>query len=169
MVTGLSILSAATPMFFMGEEIVAQKAYRFDNVDDSKEDLFGERAGNGAWMFRFYQDLIRLRRGNAAVRSRAIDIVHADDASRVIAFTRIAGQGEVLVVACFNNQPFLDGYVIATDSARLSSGWWQETFNSDSALYGGDDVGNYGEAVPASDGRLELRLPANGFLVLQKR
>ncbi len=168
-VTGLSILSAATPMFFMGEEIVAQKPYRFDNVDDSKEDLAGERAGNGARMYRFYQDLIRLRRGNAAMRARAIDVIHADDANRVIAFTRMAGQGQVLVVASLDNHPFLDGYVIATDETRLPSGWWQEIFNSDSSLYGGHDVGNYGGAVPADSGRLQLRLPASGFVVLQKR
>ena len=163
------ILSAGTPMFFMGEEIVAQKPYRFDNVDDSKEDLAGERAGDGARMFRFYQDLIRLRRGNAAMRARAIDIIHADDANRVIAFTAMAGQGQVLVVASLNNHPFLDGYVIATDAVRLPSGWWQEIFNSDSSLYGGHDVGNFGAAVPADSGRLQLRLPASGFVVLQKR
>ena len=57
-------------MFFMGEEIVAQKSYRYDNISQSKEDLQGERAGAGARMFRFYQDLIRLRRANPAVRSR---------------------------------------------------------------------------------------------------
>ena len=61
---GLSMLSAGTPMFFMGEEIVAQRSYRFDNVSHSKEDLAGERVGAGARMFRFYQDLIRMRRAN---------------------------------------------------------------------------------------------------------
>jgi 1,4-alpha-glucan branching enzyme len=63
---GLSMLSAGTPMFFMGEEIVAQRSYRFDNVSQSKEDLAGERAGAGARMFRFYQDIIRMRRANRA-------------------------------------------------------------------------------------------------------
>jgi hypothetical protein len=32
-------------MFVMGEEIVAQKSVRYDNIDQSKEDLHGERAG----------------------------------------------------------------------------------------------------------------------------
>jgi 1,4-alpha-glucan branching enzyme len=50
---GLTLLSAATPMFFMGKEIVAQKLYKYDNVAQSKEDLVGERAGMGAHMFRF--------------------------------------------------------------------------------------------------------------------
>jgi 1,4-alpha-glucan branching enzyme len=168
-VCGLSVLSAGTPMFFMGEEIVAQRPYRYDNIDASKEDVYGERAGAGAAMFRFYQDLIRLRRANAAVRSRHIDIVHADDQGRVIAFTRRSGESEVLVVASLNNHPFLDGYVVQTDPDRLPPGMWQETFNSDSHLYGGDDVGNFGAAVPVAAGRLQLRLPANGLLVLQRR
>jgi 1,4-alpha-glucan branching enzyme len=166
---GVSILSAGTPMFFMGEEVVAQKSYRYDNVDDSKEDLFGERSGAGAAMFRFYQDLIRLRRANAAVRSRHIDIVHVDGRHRVIAFTRRAGDAEVLVVASLNNHPFLDGYVLQTDGQRLPSGMWQETFNSDSYLYGGQNVGNVGAAIPAAAGRLQLRLPSNGLLVLHRR
>jgi len=67
--SGLSMLSAGTPMFFMGEEVVAQRSYRFDNVNQSKEDLAGERAGAGARMFRFYQDIIRMRRANRALRS----------------------------------------------------------------------------------------------------
>jgi Alpha amylase, C-terminal all-beta domain len=55
------------------------------------------------------------------------------------------------------------------DSDRLPSGLWQETFNSDSEIYGGANVGNLGAAIPASKGRLRLLIPANGFLVLQHR
>ncbi|WP_246078597.1 alpha-amylase family glycosyl hydrolase [Modestobacter excelsi] len=168
-VAGLSLLSAGTPMFFMGEEVVAQRSYRYDNIDDSKEDLHGERVAAGATMFRCYQDLIRLRRANTAVRSQHMDVVHVDDASRVIAFTRRAGESEVLVVASMNNHPFLDGYDIQVDPGRLPAGMWQEIFNSDSHLYGGNDVGNFSTAVPVTAGRLRLRLPANGLLVLQRR
>ncbi|MGH2721637.1 MAG: alpha-amylase family glycosyl hydrolase [Actinomycetota bacterium] len=166
---GLALLSAATPMFFMGEEVVAQKPYRYDNVAQSKEDLFGEREGLGARMFRFYQDLIRLRHANAAVRSHAIDILHVHDANRVLAFTRREGTSDLLVVASLNNRPFSDGYVIATSPDRLLPGSWQETFNSDSSHYGGADVGNGGNALPAAGGRIDVRLPANGFVVLQRR
>jgi 1,4-alpha-glucan branching enzyme len=166
---GLSILSAGTPMFFMGEEIVAQKLYKYDNVATSKEDLIGERAGNGRNMFRFYQDLIRLRRANAAVRSRFLDVLHAHDPTRIVAFTRRQGTTDVLVVASFNDQPFLNGYVIQSDPSRLPSGLWQETFNSDASIYGGGNVGNFGAAVPVDNGQIQLRLPANGFVVLQRR
>jgi 1,4-alpha-glucan branching enzyme len=164
---GLSLLSAGTPMFLMGEEIVAQKLYKFDNVADAKEDLFGERAGAGARMFRFYQDLIRLRRANRAVRSHNIDVVHAHDANRVLAFARREATSDVLVAASLNNQPF-DRYVIETGPDRLPAGSWVETFNSDAGLYGGSDVGNFGSTISSGDGRMELRLPANGFVVLQR-
>ena len=53
-----------------------------------------------------------------------------------------------------------------TEPGRLPAGSWREVFNSDSSAYGGSDVGNFGAAIPAWDGRIELRLPANGFVVL---
>ena len=37
-----------------------------------------------------------------------------------------------------------------------------------SALFGGNDIGNFGADVPVTGGRLEARIPANGFLVFQK-
>ncbi|HEX8274736.1 MAG TPA: alpha-amylase family glycosyl hydrolase [Longimicrobiaceae bacterium] len=163
---GLALLSAGTPMFFMGEEIVAQKDCRFDNILESREDLWGERAGEGARMYRFYRELIALRRAHPGIRSHEIDVVHTWDPSRVIAFTRREPGSELLVAASLNNRPFADGYVVQTDPARLPAGSWREVFNSDSSAYGGSDVGNFGAAIPAWDGRIELRLPANGFVVL---
>ena len=164
---GLSLLSAGTPMFLMGEEIVAQKIYKYDNVADAKEDLAGERAGAGARMFRFYQDAIRLRRANRAVRSHHLDVVHAHDANRVIAFTRHEATTDVLVVASLNNRPF-DRYVIDAGTARLPQGTWLETFNSDASLYGGSDVGNSSARITSHNGVIELRVPANAFVVLQR-
>ncbi|WP_427004090.1 alpha-amylase family glycosyl hydrolase [Pseudarthrobacter sp. H2] len=165
---GLAILSAGTPMFFMGEEIVAQKLCKYNNISVSKEDLHGERTGLGATMFRFYQDVIRLSRENRAVRSREIDVLHACDPSRVIAFTRNEGTSRLLVVASLNNRPFPDGYIIESDVHRLQPGMWKEIFNSDSSLYGGTDLGNFSAALPSLSGQIKLRLPANGFVVLQR-
>ena len=164
---GLSLLSPGTPMFFMGEEIAAQRRYTYDNVLGGKEDLHGERVGLGAEMFRFYQDVIRLTRDSKAMRSRNIDVLHAVDASRVIAFTRTDGTSQSLVVASLSNTPCENGYVIHTEASRLH-GTWSEVFNSDSSVYGGRNVGNFGASVSAVDGRITLRLPANGFIVLQR-
>ncbi len=165
---GLSFLSAGTPMFFMGEEIGAQKPYTFDRFMSNREDLMGERASNGARMFRFYQDAIQFSRRHPATRSTEIDIVHALGVNRVIAFARSAGTDKLLVIASLCNQPFLDGYVIQTDLSRLPDGLWREVFNSDASLYGGHDIGNFGADVPAAGGRFQIRVPANGFLIFQK-
>ena len=165
---GLSLLSAGTPMFFMGEEIGARQPYRFNDFLSHRENLTGERAGNGARLFRFYQDLIRFSRRHPATRAQTIDVVHVLGATRVIAFTRAAGSDRLLVVASLYNQPFLDGYVIQTDPLRLPDGAWREVFNSDAGIYGGNNVGNFGADVPAARGRFEARVPAAGFVVFQK-
>jgi 1,4-alpha-glucan branching enzyme len=165
---GLSLLSAGTPMFFMGEEIGARQPYRFNDFLGHREDLTGERVGNGARLFRFYQDLIRLSQRHPATRAQAIDVVHALGATRVIAFTRAAGSDRLLVVASLGNQPFLDGYVIQTDPSRLPDGAWREAFNSDAGIYGGSNVGNFGADIPVSGGRFQTRVPAAGFVVFQK-
>ena len=165
---GLSLLSAGTPMFFMGEEIGARQPYRFDDFLSHRENLEGERAGDGRRLFRFYQDLIRFSRRHSSTRAQSIDVIHALGATRVIAFTRMAGSDRLLVVASLRNQSFLDGYVIQTDPSRLPDGAWREVFNSDAAIYGGANVGNFGADVPAAGGRLEARVPASGFVVFQR-
>ena len=164
---GLSLLSAGTPMFFMGEEVGAAQPYRFDDFLTHREDIAGLRAGAGAKLFRYYQDLIRFSRGHPATRGHQIDVIHALGENRLIAFTRFVGTDRLLVVASLRNQPFLDGYVIQTDPSRLPDGLWRESFNGDAALYGGHDVGNFGADVPAAGGRIQVRVPANGLLVFQ--
>lgn len=169
-VAGLSMLSAGTPMFFMGEEIVAAKPFVWDGGVAGREDLHGERAGAGARMFHFYQDLIGLRLGSRAVRSSRLEVVHVNDNGRILAFTRGGEDGDqVLVVASLNNHGFTAGYVIQSAPEHLAAGMWQEVFNSDSAAYGGANVGNAGAMIPVRGGRLEMTIPANGLLVLQRR
>jgi len=166
-VFGLSLFSAGTPMFFMGEEIGAQKSYTWDKFMQNREDLVGDQAGSGANLFHFYQDVIRFSRRHSAVRAQTIDIVHVNDDARVIAFTRFAGSDELLIVASLNNSPFAE-YVVQTEAWRLPDGAWREVFNSDAALYGGANTGNAGANLPATNGRIQMVLPANGFLVLEK-
>ncbi|GAB3902774.1 hypothetical protein GCM10028803_30030 [Larkinella knui] len=163
-IVGLSILSAGTPMFFMGEEIGARHRYKYDTFIDLREDLLGERIGAGARLFRFYQDLIAVSKRLHSIRSRNIDILHTHDNSRVIAFKRWLGNEQVLVVASLNNTPF-DRYTLYSDAYRLPDGGWKEIFNSDSELYGGANVGNGGAICQASQGVLTVALPANGFVL----
>jgi 1,4-alpha-glucan branching enzyme len=166
---GLSLLSAGTPMFFMGEEIGAQKRYTFDNFLSNREDILGERTGNGKALFRFYQDLIGLSRRLRSIRSHNIDILHRSNPNRVIAFKRWSGDEEVIIVASLNNTSFANGYVIEKDLLAIPNAGWKEVFNSDAAIYGGQKMGNGGAIIPSNQGRLNVMIAASGFVVFVKQ
>lgn len=166
---GLSMLSAGTPMFFMAEEIGAQKSSTYNNFINNREDILGEKVGNGKRLFRFYQDIISLSRRLRSIRSHDIDILHHWNANRVIAFKRWSGDEEVIIAASFNNTPFADGYLIEKDLLAIPNAGWKEIFNSDAAIYGGFNTGNYGTTLFSSQARLSIVLPANGLVVLVKQ
>jgi 1,4-alpha-glucan branching enzyme len=166
---GLSLLSAATPMFFMGEEIGAQRLYKFDNFILNREDILGERTGNGQQLFRFYQDLISLSRRIRAIRTHNIDILHQSNQNRVIAFKRWIGDEQVIVLASFNNTAFSQGYRIQKDSIAIPDASWREVFNSDAGIYGGTNTGNFGANIPSRDRQFTANIPANGFVVFVKQ
>jgi 1,4-alpha-glucan branching enzyme len=166
---GLSLLSAATPMFFMGEEIGAQRLYKFDNFIRNREDILGERTGNGQQLFRFYQDLITLSRRIRAIRTHNIDILHQSNQNRVIAFKRWIGEEQVIVLASFNNTAFSQGYRIQKDSIAIPDASWKEVFNSDAGIYGGSNTGNFGATIPSRDSQFTANIPANGFVVFVKQ
>lgn len=168
-VFGLSLLSAGTPMFLMGEEIGAQKPFTYDNSLQNREDIIGERAGNGKFMFRFYQDLITLSRRLPSIRGRDIDILHQSNTNRVVAFKRWNGDEEIIIVASLNNAPFLNGYMIEKDFLAIPGATWKEIFNSDAAIYGGQNVGNTGAPIVSAGACLNVVIPANGFLILVKQ
>jgi len=165
---GMAALSAATAMFFMGEEIGASNPFTVDTFTTNKEDLIGQRTGDGQFLFRFYQDLIRFVLGNAAARSNALDVIYTHNDNRIIAFTRAASNENLLVLASLNDSPFASGYGIATDPSRLPSGGWREVFNSDAVAYGGANVGNGGAVVAVDNGQINAVIPAHGFVVFQK-
>jgi 1,4-alpha-glucan branching enzyme len=165
-VAGLTVLSAGTPMFFMGEEIGATADYRYDDFLFHRDDLLAARAGEGRRLFRYYQDLLGLRRRVAALRSRNIEILHAHDTNRVLAFLRTEGPDEVLVLCNLNNVPFLDGYWIASDA--IGPGRWREILNSDAEAYGGWGVGNAGTLLDSQTGGIMTVLPSAGLVVLSR-
>lgn len=166
---GLSLLSAGTPMFFMGEEVAAQKPYKHNNFLPNREDILGERTGYGKMMFRFYQDLITISHRLRSIRSRNVDILHHWNANRVIAFKRWSAGEEVIILASFNKNPFDQGYVIEKDLLAIPNAGWKEIFNSDAAAYGGQNIGNYGATIFSNQGRLNVIIPANGFVLLVKQ
>jgi 1,4-alpha-glucan branching enzyme len=161
---GLALLSAGTPMFFMGEEVGAQEPYRYNDFLQHREDLVGLSSGIGRFLFAYYRDLIALSRGTPAIRSRNVDAFLADDANRLIAFRRWDERDELLVVASFNPQAFDHGYRMS--HPRFAAKSWREIFNSDAKAYGGTGLGN--EAALTADGStLNPIVPASGLIVLR--
>jgi 1,4-alpha-glucan branching enzyme len=165
-VCGMSMLSAGTPMFLMGEEVGAQKPFTYNRFYEDKEDLVELRATSGAGLFRFYSDVINFRLASSAIRSRNLQVVAACDAGRVIAFRRWDNTGDFIVVGSLSNAAY-GAYRISHRS--LGDDDWRERFNSDSQFYGGGDVGNQGAALGAAAGTLELVLPPNGFVILERQ
>jgi 1,4-alpha-glucan branching enzyme len=169
-VAGMALLSGGTPMFLFGEEVGSTREFLYNRVLENREDLVGEsRAESGKYLYRFYQELIRLRLGNPGLRSRNVQVLYVHNANRVIAFRRWSdgpGGEAFLVVGSLNNRPFGSGYFIPTGALANTS--WREVFNSDAAGYNGDNVGNYGATIPGDGYGIKMVLPVNGFLVLKQ-
>ncbi|RCS42043.1 alpha-amylase [Bremerella cremea] len=160
---GITALSAGTPMFLFGEEVGAEKRFKYSAVIDFKEDLHGMREGIGKSLYRFYSDVNKLRLDHPALRSRNIDIVHVRNDTRVVVFRRWKGDRSFLIFASLADQPYANGYIV--NNSRIESGPWREVFNSDSFDYGGDNVGNGGQTLWCDNGRIEAVVPFNGFVV----
>ncbi|HEX6277720.1 MAG TPA: alpha-amylase family glycosyl hydrolase [Polyangiaceae bacterium] len=161
---GVTMLSAGTPMFLMGEEVGAMKPFTFDGFMDNREDLWAERTGAGRYLFRFYRDLIRLRRRHHTFATPNIEILHAHDADRLLAFHRWKGPEHYLVVATLSDTGWPEGYELRSS---LPSGRWREIFTSDAPEFGGTGIANEAE-LEASDGSISVRVPPRGFVVLRQ-
>jgi 1,4-alpha-glucan branching enzyme len=163
---GITALSAGTPMVLFGEEVGAQRRFKYAAVLENREDLHALRHGTGADLFRFYGDINQLRRVSPALRSRNIEVIHVCNDSRVIAFTRWQDQDVYLVVASLNDRNFEQGYTI---SDWRVAGRWQEVLNSDSSRYGGSNFGNCGGIVTGAEDRLTPLVPAAGVVVFKRQ
>ncbi|MET0410572.1 MAG: alpha-amylase family glycosyl hydrolase [Polyangiaceae bacterium] len=164
-VAGMNLLSAGTPMFLMGEEVGAVKDFTFDGFIENREDLEGQRKGEGRDLFRFYRDLIRLRRRHHTFATPNIEIVATHNTDRLLAFRRWKGPEQYLVVGSLSDHARADGYDLRSDKLHRSR--WRQIFSSDAEYYGGAGVGNDGE-IEAQDGVLRLNVPARGFVVLRR-
>jgi 1,4-alpha-glucan branching enzyme len=165
-VCGVTLLSAGTPMFLFGEEVGFEKKFLYNAVLENREDLIAKRQGDGARLFRFYQEIIRLRLVNPGLRSRDIQVLHVHNANRVIAFRRTGGGQDFLVLASLNDQPFDGGYEVV--HGAIPDGGWQEVFNSDAERFGGWNLGNLGAMIPSSGGRFNAVIPRIGLVVFQR-
>ncbi|MBU8896939.1 alpha amylase C-terminal domain-containing protein [Corallococcus sp. M34] len=112
--------------------------------------------------FGFYKDAIALRSSSPAFRSDAeVKRVYTHNQDAVMAFTRKSGDDEYLVVGSLNRKN-LEGYALP-----LPPGNWKEVLNSDAAVYGGSNFGNYGATLSGS-ADTKVNIPAAGYVVFKK-
>lgn len=163
-VAGMTLLSAGTPMFLMGEEIGAAKNFTYDGFLENREDISGARRGSGAKLFRFYTELVGLRRRHQTLAAPNIDILHVHNADRVLVFHRWKGPEHYVVAATLSDQGWPDGYAIPVPP--IADGRWRQIFSSDARVYGGQGIDNPEELQP-DEGWLQLRIPARGFVVVR--
>jgi 1,4-alpha-glucan branching enzyme len=163
-VAGMTLLSAGTPMFLMGEEVGAVKDFTYDGFLENREDLIGERNGAGRYLFRFYRDLIRLRQRHHTFATANIQTALVHNADRVLAFHRWKGPEHYLVVTTLSDFGWPEGYEVPAPTG--ANGNWREIFSSDAKIYGGAGVSNEGE-LEQVEGKLRVKMPARGFVVLR--
>ncbi len=156
-------------MLLFGEEVGCQKDFKYNAVLPNREDLEGYRKADdrGKYLFRFYREAIALRLSRPGLRSRDIRILHMHNVNRVLAFKRWGADQEFLVLTSLNNAPFnRPSYII--EHPDIPQVRWREIFNSDAAIYRGDNVGNVGATIPSQPGRFAAIIPANGVVVFKR-
>ena len=118
-------------------------------------------------MFDFYRDLVRFRLRHQVVREGSLQLVFVHNEHRLLVFRRVDSSADLLVIASLNNRPFDEpGYQFS--SGVLPDANWQEIFNSDAAVYGGNNTGNLGGQLASAGGNFHCVVPANALLVFSR-
>jgi 1,4-alpha-glucan branching enzyme len=169
---GLLMTGPGVPMLFMGQEFLEDK-YWSDSTESANLLVWWDGLRSDPCMsdyLRFMRELIRLRRNLAALRRGRINVYHAWDTTRVLAYHRwVDGSDEDVVVVASLSEVTHYGYKLGFPRA----GRWDERFNSD--VYDNwvnpITAGNRG-SITASDGSMhglpaqaDVVIPANGLLV----
>jgi 1,4-alpha-glucan branching enzyme len=167
---GLLMTGPGVPMLFMGQEFLEDK-YWSDSTESANLLIWwdGLRSDRGMSDYlRFMRELIRLRRSLDALRRGQINVYHAWDATRVLAYHRWIDGKDVVVVTSLSEVTQY-GYKLGFPR----TGRWDERFNSD--VYDNwlnpITAGN-GGSINASEGGMhglpahaDIVIPANGLLV----
>lgn len=142
---------------FAPEDKAEFEAYQAaDDAGKRSMERMADRVGH----FKAHQDLIKLRGSSDAFKATSpVRRLFTNNADRVMAYTR--GSNDDFVVVTNFSQENKGSY-----NVHLPAGTrWKEVFNSDAAVYGGSNGGNFGSTIDAASG---LTLPAGSTLVLQK-
>src|SRR5208283_1746563 len=108
-------------------------------------------------------DMIALRRNRPALRSHDANVLYTSAENRVLALHRWSAAEQLVAFASLNNRGFASRYRM--QNLALPDGTWREIFNSNAAIYGGDNVGNGGANIISAYGMIEPIIPANGFVL----
>jgi 1,4-alpha-glucan branching enzyme len=159
-------------LMFMGAEFGQGREWNYDESIDWH--LLEQPLHEG--IRRFVQDLNRIYVSERALYEVDFEppgfqwVDCTDNENSVVSFIRRSGDGAEFIVAILNFTPVpRNGYRIGVPAA----GAYREVLNSDSALYGGGNVGNGGMVLTepvASHGHpqsLMLALPPLGCLILK--
>jgi 1,4-alpha-glucan branching enzyme len=171
---GIVLSAPGIPMLFMGQEFLEDKQWADDPSHHPDLLLYWDGLAGDQHMrdhLRFVSDLVRLRRGLAALRGDGLRVIVADDYNRVLAFQRwVEGAGQDVVVVVSLNDATLHGY-------RVGMPWvgpWRELFNSDAYDFfpnplvagNGGTLSAFATSCHGMPAAADLTIPANGVLVL---
>ncbi|AMA60155.1 alpha amylase C-terminal domain-containing protein [Bradyrhizobium sp. CCGE-LA001] len=127
---GLLMMGPGVPLLFMGQEFLEDK-YWDDSIGAANLLIWWDGLSTDRAMsdyLRFMRELIALRRKLDAVRRGRINVYHAWDTTRVLAYHRwIEGSGQDVVIIASLSEVTYYGYRLGFPRP----GRWIECFNSD--------------------------------------
>jgi 1,4-alpha-glucan branching enzyme len=161
------------PALFMGQEMLEDKYWSdnpsyYDRTLVWWDGLQQDRAMQDH--LRFTRELIWLRRNYSGLRGDRLNVFHAWNDTRVLAFHRwVEGSGHDIVVVASLNETTQYGYELGFPRA----GEWREIFNSDiydhwvnpMAAGNGGRIQAYGPGRHGLPASALVTLPANGLLI----
>ncbi len=162
---GVVMFAPGIPMILQGTEWLEDTNFGsgspsgVDRIDWSKKTTYAN-------IFKYYKDLIAVRRSNCACRSDAgHSVFHLDETNNVIAWQRYDLSGNILaIIANFSNNNYTN-YNINFPQG----GTWYEILNSQATDYDGNGWGN-GGSITTSGGEpytASMTIPQMGLLVLR--
>lgn len=172
---GLTLTAAGIPHLFMGQEFLEDK--QWDDQPNSSYQIWWDGLNQGIKpmvdFLRFTRELIAARQRLPGLRGSGINIFHAHNGNRVLAFHRwVLGQGHDVVVVTSLNESTYFNYAIGFPI----SGHWKEAFNSD--VYdnwvnpwgtgNGGGIEATGGAMHGLSASARITIPANSILIFAR-
>jgi len=173
---GLTLTAAGIPYVFMGQEFLEDK--QWSDEPRSQYQIWWEGLDQGVKpmvdFLRFTQDLIATRKRLKGLTGSGLNVFHAHNENRVVAFHRwVSGVGHDVVVVASLNETNLYDYVLGFPD----TGFWEESLNSDfyDNWVNPNAAGNSGGIVADKSTMhglpysARITIPANGILIFSRK